>query len=297
MVDRNTFNTTVIFADVSGSSRLYKRLGDREANLRITRQLGEMAAIVERCQGTVIKTIGDEIMAHVVDPASACEAAVAIQQSSQHALPVRIGMAWGEVIERDADLFGETVNNAAAVVQIARGGQIITTGEFRAQLPGDDATRIALFDRVRLKGGQDETGIYRVEWQTEESTRGAEHTVMSTDSGQKQEKLTLTFNSEDGSEQTLVILPEDSPFRIGRGEEYCDLAISASFVSREHCHIDYEHNNFMLKDHSTNGTHVTTAYGQTIVIRRGEFPLVGSGTFAVGRESGDGGVHVISFKG
>ena len=65
----------------------------------------------------MIKTIGDEVMAHIVNPEAAREAAVAVQQLDRDILPVRIGMAWRDV--KESDLIGQTVNYAAAVAKNA----------------------------------------------------------------------------------------------------------------------------------------------------------------------------------
>ena len=297
MADRTTYESTVIFADVAGSSRLYQEVGDQEANRCISQFLQRMAEIIQQHEGTVIKTIGDEIMAHIPNPSLACDAAVIMQQVSQQTLPVKIGMAWGEVIEMDADLYGQTVNDAAAVARIARGGQVITTGAFKAQLKDGGAAKLSLFDRVRLKGGESQTEIFRLEWKPKDATLSTDHTMMAESTALEQEILELTYNSADEYGRKLIILSEDTPFSIGRSGGNGRLTVAASFVSREHCEICYEHNKFILRDHSSNGTHITTGFGQSIFIRRGEFPLVGSGSIALGRKPGGNNLHVIRYNG
>ena len=72
-------STLVMFADVSGSSELYKQLGDTEANRLISAKLSSMAQIILNCNGRIIKTIGDEIMAHFPKPVDGLNAAIGIQ--------------------------------------------------------------------------------------------------------------------------------------------------------------------------------------------------------------------------
>jgi class 3 adenylate cyclase len=296
MTQQTTYQTTVIFADVAGSSRLYKQVGDREANRRVTELVREMAEIVTRHGGVVIKTIGDEVMAHIVNPTAARDAAVAIQRLDQDSLPVRIGMAWGDVIEKDSDLFGQTVNDAAAVAKIARGGQVITTREFHQQLDMEAAASLRMFDRIRLKGGQSETEIYRVEWRQQDADQGDDHTLISRAFDLQQDRLKLLVPAPGMPPREVIIGPQDTPFTIGRNLGDCELAIPSGFVSREHCQITHEHGKFVVRDHSSNGTHISTQFGQSIFLRRGDFPLTGSGVLAIGHPGEAGESHVIGYE-
>jgi len=297
MTKKITYQSTVIFADVAGSSRLYKQIGDKLANRAILELLNSMAEIAMQHGGVVVKTIGDEIMVHIVDPDKARDAVVMMQQVASQSLAIRIGMAWGKVIERDADLYGKTVNDAAAVAHIARGGQIITTAAFKNQLSEDVASDMSVFDRIRLKGGRSLTEIYRLEWVPEDSDLQAEHTTLGETLMPKQEILKLTYRASNGEQKRQTITPSDTPFSIGRSDGKCQLVIFKAYVSREHCRISYEHDEFILRDHSSNGTYITTGSGQTIFIRRGEFPLTSSGSFAVGRKPDAKDSYIIEYKG
>lgn len=297
MSEKITYQSTVIFADVAGSSRLYKKVGDREANRMILELLDHIAEIVRQHDGVVIKTIGDEIMAHIVNADKAHSAVVGMQQYAQQSLPIRIGMAWGTVIEMDADLYGHTVNDAAAVAHIARGGQIITTSAFKDQLDEDRAAMMRVFDRIRLKGGRTLTDIYRLEWTSQDEDNDSEHTMLGETVISRQEVLKLTYRASNGEAKRQMISPDDTPFSIGRSGSSCRLEIFKGYVSREHCEICYEHDRFILRDHSSNGTYITTDSGQTIFIRRGEFPLTSSGSFAVGRKPDAQDSYIIGFQG
>jgi class 3 adenylate cyclase len=297
MAEKITYNSTVIFADIAGSSLLYKTLGDQQANRLILQLLQRLAEIIRQHDGVVIKTIGDEIMAHIVNPEKARDAAVMMQQNAQQSLAVKIGMAWGEVIEMDADLYGQVVNDAAAVARIARSGQVITTAAFKDQLNEDGAAKLRLFDQIRLKGARSQSEIYRLEWKAEDNTLPVEHTMLAESSDYRQMLLRLAYRAPNGESKKLTLTPEDTPFSIGRGGGTCRLEVFESFVSRDHCEICYEHNKFILRDHSSNGTYITSGSSPPIFIRRGEFPLTGSGSFAVGRKPDEAGSYVIGFTG
>ena len=57
-----TTNLAILFADISGSTRLYEILGDVAARTKVADCLELLTAVITRHDGTVIKTIGDEIM-------------------------------------------------------------------------------------------------------------------------------------------------------------------------------------------------------------------------------------------
>ena len=288
-------STVVMFADVSGSSVLYKQLGDAEANRLVSAKLQGMAQVIIACHGHIIKTIGDEIMAHFPDPLDGLNAAIGIQNVTPRTPLIRIGMAWGEVMHKDNDLFGKTVNDAAAVAKIARGGQILTTQEHATILPQTSA-KLAAFDAVRLKGGSNDTTLYRVEWEAEGEDETGEHTTLSQVIDTGKAELTLGLVDSHGKSRILRLRPEDTPFNVGRNPQRCQLIINSTFVSREHCHIDYEHGSFLLRDHSSNGTHVIMTQDQPVYLRRNSIPLLGKGFIGVGHDPREAGHHVIKFK-
>ena len=278
----NSFLTTVVFADVAGSSRLYKELGDDEANARISQLVAEMEHITRDLGGTVVKTIGDEIMAHFPRAEDACEATVRFQRLGTLAL--RIGLDYGRVIEKDADIFGKAVNDAAAVVKIARGRQIIVTEQVLEQIPPDNQLQFAYYDTARLKGDEKMTRLHRIDWEQGGSrmTQSVQATVIMAADSEQQTSLTITLPG--GDEMTLT--REDLPVHLGRDHRQCRIAVDSSLVSRDHCHLDYQSGKFVLVDHSTNGTWVRNNEGRQVFLKREALPLMGEGRLSVGEDFG-----------
>ena len=124
----------VLFADISGSTKLYDTLGDTQAKRLIDECIGLMRGAVAHYGGRVIKTIGDEVMCVLPDADNGCLAATEMQLKIA-ALPavadvkraIRVGFHAGPVIEEASDVFGDTVNLAARMAGLAKGMQIITT--------------------------------------------------------------------------------------------------------------------------------------------------------------------------
>src|SRR5256886_17155511 len=128
--------TTVLFAGVSGSTKLYETAGDAAALTAIGRCIERMRKAAESTGGRVVKTIGDEIMALFPSPDAAAGAASEMHATIEQLpevggakLGVRVGFHSGPVIQREDDVFGDTVNMAARLVEQAGKGQIIISHE------------------------------------------------------------------------------------------------------------------------------------------------------------------------
>ena len=101
---------------------MYDQLGNDTALHVITRTLNILIQEVVTHKGTLIKTIGDEIMCSFPSVAVATKAACSMQSAMDAQRPggetpifVRIGFHYGEVIHKANDVFGDTVNVAARV--------------------------------------------------------------------------------------------------------------------------------------------------------------------------------------
>jgi len=93
MNERTQTPLAILFADVCGSTRLYDRLGDVRAQDVVARCLSIMAEATRRNRGSVIKTIGDEVMSTFQRVDDAAQAAAEMQEDIADTLVVD-----GEVI-------------------------------------------------------------------------------------------------------------------------------------------------------------------------------------------------------
>ena len=131
----------VLFADVSGSTRLYEKLGNATALDAVGRCLDLVRAACEGRGGRVVKTIGDELMTVFRSLDDTVEAAAEAQAKLSELEPVgglrlamRMGFEYGPAIEADGDVYGDSVNVAARMVGLAKAGQVITSSETVAAL-------------------------------------------------------------------------------------------------------------------------------------------------------------------
>jgi class 3 adenylate cyclase len=169
----------VLFADICGSTALYDQLGNEAALNMITRTLNLLKQEVARHQGTLIKTIGDEIMCTFPNALRAAQAARAMhlavdveKPGGEHPIAVRIGLHFGDVILKANDVFGDTVNVAARIASITRARQTMTTQEVIDALPADFGYRAVPITRASFRGKQDTLEVFQLLWEPEDSLSG-----------------------------------------------------------------------------------------------------------------------------
>ena len=122
MSERPTGAVTFLFTDIEGSTRRWEADADsmRDA-LRAHDEV--LRSAIEAGDGWLFKHTGDGVCAAFESPASAIESAIRAQRQLQ--LPVRMGVATGEVQRRDGDYFGPALNRASRVMSAGHGGQIL----------------------------------------------------------------------------------------------------------------------------------------------------------------------------
>lgn len=275
-------NKAIMFADIVGSSALYIELGNKAAKAFIADTLKTMSDIVERNDGKVIKTIGDEIMVVFDQPDNACEAAIGIGlELKKINIFVRTGISFGEVIMDSNDAFGDTVNNAAYLAKLAQARQIVITNDSLLALSPWLTQLCEPFDKITLKGSAKQTTIYRVTWdkyegQVLDATLVGSH--LETSHAGQEIQLHLHI---DGREHTLN--KSDPPLVCGRDPDYADICIANEKISRRHCSFYYHRGKFVVEDHSTNGSYIHSEDRTELYIRREATPLMHEGVISLGQ--------------
>ena len=116
------------FVDLVGSTALAQRLSTRELGSVLTEFEHVAADTVTSAGGRVVKLIGDEVLYTASDEASGCSIALSLAATfKDHPVvpPVRVGVAAGDVLLRDGDVFGPVVNLAARAVKAAPSGEVV----------------------------------------------------------------------------------------------------------------------------------------------------------------------------
>lgn len=292
---RQTENMAVLFADITESTRLYSTLGDNAARVVVNACLTIISEVVKRCNGRIVKTIGDEAMCvfrradDAVTAAAEIQATVDASRPGKHHVQMHIGLHFGPVLVEDNDVFGDTVNAAAYLTAVAAAEQILTTEATERNLSPELKSNVRPVFKTVLKGSTEESTIYQVIWHkdvaalTDVNMRS--HKVIPGDEG----SLLVTFGN------LKMRMDQGRPnLTIGRGDD-CDLIVREKLASRKHVSIRLLRTHFYLLDHSLNGTFVTLESGDEVHVLRGELLLDGAGSISLGRSTREGATEIITY--
>lgn len=284
----------IVFADVSGSTALYDRLGDAAAFALIERCLAAMSACTREAGGRVVKTIGDAVMADF--PAADAGAAAAIEMQLAVAavgaavgtpLSLRIGLHAGAVLEQDGDVFGDAVNLAARLCDLASRGQIITSLATARGLARMFQPALRRLYALPVKGKEAEVELVEIAWSGGDEDRTT--IALASLPAQAAARLTLRLR-----ELEAVLGPDRRKVTFGRSAD-ADFAIADRMASRAHAMIERRRDKFVLVDHSANGTYVSPEGEPEALLRREEYPLHGRGRIAFGQPCG-ASTEVVSYR-
>ena len=169
-------DVTLLFTDLKGSTALYERIGDLNAYIQVQRHFERLLDVTVRRNGAITKTIGDAVMAAFPTPADAVQAALEMRNAAeelnrerpQRDFILKIGLHRGAAIavtlNDRLDYFGQTVNVAARVQNLAGGDEICLTEDVRRASGVEDA--LALYAvrsaEAQLKGVGQRTPVYFV---------------------------------------------------------------------------------------------------------------------------------------
>jgi class 3 adenylate cyclase len=198
---------TVLFADVTGSTRMGERLDPEALHHVMTRYFEVSRATLERHGATVEKFIGDAVMAvfgvpivHEDDAVRAARAALELRRNvSALGIELRIGVNTGEVlaVEDETLVTGDAVNVAARLEQASSPGEILL-GDATYRL-AQDVLRVEPLAPVEARGKSEPVKVWRL---------------------------------VDVLDDARVFGPSmDSPF-VGRGEELRQLVVALGHAAR-----------------------------------------------------------------
>jgi len=183
-----TREITILFSDIRGSTAFFKTHGDIAGRLMTQRHYDMLSPIIKQQEGTIVKTIGDSIMASFDHPYQAVIAAIEMQRRlseynanlpKEDFIRIRIGINFGKGIIEDHDVYGNVVNEASKLVSIGESEQILVSESIYEKLQSiKDFTFFPLKTDQSLDSNL-ELRIYAVRWQEAEQIREKEMTTLS----------------------------------------------------------------------------------------------------------------------
>ena len=295
--------STMVFADISGSTALYEALGNERATEAVTQVTQWIGDTIEAHGGRVVKKLGDGVLGVFGDASSAVSAMATMLRQHKVRLDrwphplrmeIRVGVASGEVVDVDGDCYGDAVNVASRLCERAGPAEIWateTTLLLAGTAPDVWYRKLGMMD---IRGKAELLMLYHVEWREDEAP----------DSLTMQAALVSNFAPVDsilgqiqfswhGVDRTFT--SSDAPVMVGRAE-HAQLRINDPRVSRLHARIDWRNSGFVLTDMSSFGTWVRFEGSDSPVrLRRDACILHGAGHIALGVSFNEPSAPVMSF--
>jgi class 3 adenylate cyclase len=291
-----TDSLAVLFADISQSTRIYDLLGDQAGQKIVSDCLSLLSSLTEQHEGTVVKTIGDEVMCIFPSADRAAEAAKAMHEALEQTPidfhkeigppRIRVGLHMGPVIRSRDDVFGDAVNVAARMVALAKARQIVTTRQTVEARQPELRPMIRRIDKTILKGKRDELDVYELVWEQQEVTIMAQDPLTSA--------AILSRLRLQMGDQILQVDRGHPSATMGRHPDN-DMVVEDVLVSRSHASVEYRRGRFVLCDHSTNGTYLVGEEDESTFVHRDEIPLPDRGIICLGRSPVADSANAIRF--
>ena len=291
----------VLFADVSGSARLFERLGDTEASYAVERCVKRMERSIAGQGGQTVSVSGGELLAVFESAENACQAAVNMQLRVSKLPPVsglkltiRIGLHVGAVEADGQTIIGNSVTMVKRIASKARIDQILASSPLI-----DEFTRqTTILSRPKPELGRVPDGakgldLVEIDWVSHEENQH-KHGVM-IDSTPSQfmadiDRLCIRYQGN------AFLLDEKSPFLTLGRDPASKLLIVSPKASRSHGRVERRNNAYFYIDSSTNGSYVTIGGHNEVLIRRREIELKGSGRISFGGSASDPKADFAEFE-
>ncbi len=160
----------ILFTDMVDSTRLTQQVGDREAMQLLRQHDSIVRSVLAQFGGSEVKHTGDGIMAAFDSASQAVGAAIQVQRAlqehnavGQSGLHVRIGVAAGEPVTEQDDLFGAAVQQAARLCACAQPDCIVVSSGVHDLCRGK-SIRFSDAGPVSVKGFDEPIGHFEVDW-------------------------------------------------------------------------------------------------------------------------------------
>jgi len=286
---------SILFADICSSSALYEQLGDRAAQEIIGKILQRLSDLTIQFGGNVIKTVGDAVIATFPAMEKAVEAAKSMQmtmicgiceKSDLPPINIHIGIHHGPVVKDGDDIFGDAVNIASRVADYAKPRQIVATRSAMEELPTLSGHLKKYIGRITAKNITGEIELFEILF-------GNQQTTMVIDSREVSDALFCSNLYLKHGRRGITIGAHNPAVSVGR-EDYNDIVIKYSWISRTHAYLENHNGIFIIIDKSSNGTFIYPENAEPLYINKREHPLVGRGIIIFGREKSKENNHDVT---
>ena len=298
--------TTVMFADLMGSTGVFETIGSARASRVVTGLTQWISDIVAAHRGRVVKTLGDGVLAVFPHAPDAIGAVVDIQRSHQKRIasssastrmPIRIGVARGEVEFVDGDCYGDAVNVASRLSDLTGPHQIWANNLSLEHSVESDGVRFRPLGPIMIRGRVEPCQVFQVEWHVDVSSDFLTMQATLAPADEQLERDLLGGEIElQWLDQRKRFRSHQLPIHIGRVSQ-AEFVVNDPRVSRTHARIDWRNGSILLVDVSSYGSWVRfSGGGADLLLRREECVLHGKGEIALGASFSDLSVPTVMFS-
>ena len=298
---------TVVFTDLHGSTAVFEALGNVRATETITKITAWIAQQCEQANGRVVKTLGDGVLALFPDGASALRAVVGLQRihykrlvrsPKDTAMPIRIGLASGDVELVAGDCYGDAVNVAARLCDLCGPNQIWADAASLHHVSEAQGVTFRILGPINIRGRAEPCTVYQIEWREEEvsdflTMQGAIDSVLIPgESDVLGREVELRWMNDSKRFKSFEL-----PIHIGRVRNI-EFMVNDPRVSRTHARLEWRNGSVVLVDVSSYGSWIRFAGANSgdVLLRREECVLHGEGELALGASFADPSVPTVHFK-
>jgi len=298
--------STVVFTDLHGSTAVFGALGNVRATEAITSITSRISNMCSRYRGRLVKTLGDGVMVVFSETSDAIDFVLDVQrlhhrQSGRTVgevkLPIRIGLACGDIEVLSGDCYGDAVNVAARLCDLCGPDQIWASASVIEKMEFRPGASVRFLGPIHIRGRLDSCDVYQLEWREEEPsdflTMQAGLVFDALGPGDVLGKeVILSFDGQASTFKSFEL-----PANIGRMKS-AEFVVSDPRVSRTHAKLEWRNGGIILVDLSSYGTWVRFSDGASgdLLLRRDECVLHGSGSFALGASFADPTAPCVQFE-
>ena len=299
--------TTVVFTDLHGSTAVFEALGNALATETVTEITTWIARQCVQSGGRVVKTLGDGVLAMFPDGQSAVNAVVEIQRTHSSRLlrldpelrmPMRIGVASGEVEIVAGDCYGDAVNVASRLCDLCGPYQIWANAAALVLARESQGTSFRVLGPINIRGRAEPCIVYQIEWHEDVASdfltmQGAlDPAQVSGERDALGREVELTWSGHTRRFRSFEL-----PVQLGRVRD-ADFVVNDPRVSRIHARLEWRNGSVVFVDASSYGSWVrfSGTTGSDVLLRRAECVLHGKGELALGASFADASVPTVSFS-
>ena len=271
-------------------------MGDARALALINRLFAQLEKRVKAAAGTVVKTVGDGMVCQFRDADAALRAAGAMQSAASRMagagearLEIRVGLTWGPVVAKSADVFGDTVNVCARLQALANPGQVLATGELVEALAARSRTRCRELYQTKIRGRAGAVTVWELLWREDPDV-----TQMNLVAQDAMRPGIWVLKISYGGDSFTV--EPGGAARLGR-DKANDVVVASTLASRVHARIAGRDGNYFITDQSSNGTFLMVDGNTREVRLRREEALLGErGWIGLGKPASTHGAHELRYR-